>query len=364
VRRLVEQQIQRLDELSKSGLSPLFLHAFVEHNATRSLYRVSLALNVAGRVLAAQEERHDAVEAVREAFSEIERQFRRRKEKLTHVDAYKRPARRKQLRRDKAEAIPTKERRGDLFYSLINQHVEAVYKFSDREIAYRVAVGDLLPNEISAADIVSTVVLRAYREFVEDPARSEIRTWLIRLALEEIEAEVKKSKLEREATVRTEEDISETPPTEAVSTLGDEILDFYQPDEDLKLEDIIPRPSVPTPEQILESRELQQYITSTLARLPRAPRLAFVLRYVEGLPLTEIAGVTGRSQSDIERDLDDARRLLRQRLIESGLTPHAQTAQTVFGTAPEAKLPPTLRRALKKKITRPEIGAHWGPNLP
>jgi RNA polymerase sigma factor (sigma-70 family) len=217
-----------------------------------------------------------------------------------------------------------------------------------------VAQGDLLPNEMTADDLVAAAVLRAYREFVKDPDRSEIPGWLIRLALEEVEAEVRRSKLERERIVRTEEDIPETPPAEAVSTLGDERLDFYQPDEDLKLEDIIPRPSVPTPDQILESRELQQYITRTLATLPRASRLAFVLRHVEGLPLTEIARITGRSRTDIERDLDEARKALRQRLVESGLTAHDRTTQTVFGTAPNVKVPAGLHRALEKTITTAE----------
>jgi hypothetical protein len=34
-----------------------------------------------------------------------------------------------------------------------------------------------------------------------------------------------------------EEEIPETPPREAVVTLGDEILDVYQPDKGLRLED-------------------------------------------------------------------------------------------------------------------------------
>ena len=45
------------------------------------------------------------------------------------------------------------------------------------------------------------------------------------------------------------DDVPETPPAEAVSTLGDEILDFYEPDEDLKLEDIIPDFDAPSPEE-------------------------------------------------------------------------------------------------------------------
>jgi hypothetical protein len=73
------------------------------------------------------------------------------------------------------------------------------------------------------------------------------------------------TRMERAQSVAIEEDMPETPPEEAVATLGDEILDFYQPDEDLKLEDLVPDAHVPTPEQILESRDLQRYVNETLA---------------------------------------------------------------------------------------------------
>ena len=110
VRQLVQHSIARLDEVLPSGSSAAHLRVFVEKNPTRTLYRVSLTLNVPGRTLAAQEERHDVLEAVREAFAELERQLRRHMEKLTRSDTYKRPARREQLRRKKTGVIPTGER--------------------------------------------------------------------------------------------------------------------------------------------------------------------------------------------------------------------------------------------------------------
>ena len=65
-------------------------------------------------------------------------------------------------------------------------------------------------------------------------------SWLILLAIEHLNAEVKRRRAARARTVSIEQDVPETPPTEEVSTLGDEILDFYEPDEDLKLEDLVP----------------------------------------------------------------------------------------------------------------------------
>lgn len=254
--------------------------------------------------------------------------------------------------------MPAEERRRDVFSTFLQRHLRALYNFVQREIAYHVVMGDLGPDDVTAADVVAEVAARAERDFTKQPEGREIRGWLIHLALDQIEAEVDLSKRERERTVRLEEDITETPPTGAASTLGDEILDLYQPDEDLKLEEIIPHRSIPTPEEILESRELQQYIARTLSTLPRSWRRTFVLHHVEGLSVAEIARIMGRSRSEVERDLRHAREYLRQRLVEAGLTPHDDAAQAVFGTKADVDVPASLRRSLDEKVnTSEEVGA-------
>jgi len=357
LRELVEELIARLDRHApNSPADTIFLRLFVNENAARKLYHVSLTCDVPWRMLAAQEERHDAEEAVREAFVEIERQLEKHKETLSHSSLYKRLARREELRRQKAEAVPAEERERELFSTLAKRHLKNLYNFARREIAYYLATGDLLPGEITAEDVVDSTLLQAYREFVKDPTRREIRSWLIGLAVEKIEAEVKRSKAERAGSVHIEEDIPETPPTEEVSTLGDEIMDFYQPDEDQKLEDIIPDMTAPTPEQTLESSELQCYINRALATLPRVWRRAFALHYVEGVPVTEIARMTRRPESEVERHLEYAREYLRQRLLEAGFEapPHDQAALTIFGTAANVEVPAVLRNAVIEKYKKLE----------
>jgi len=357
LRELVEELIARLDRHAPhSPADTIFLRLFVDENAPRKLYHVSLTCDVPGRMLAAQEERHDAEEAVRKVFVEIERQLEKHKETLSHSSLYKRPARREELRRQKAEAFPAEERERELFSALAERHLKSLYNFARREIAYYLATGDLPPGEIITEDVVDSSLLQAYREFVKDPARREIRSWLIGLAVEKVEAEVKRSKAERAGGVHIEEDIPEIPPAEEVSTLGDEIMDFYQPDEDQKLEDIIPDMTAPTPEQVLESRELQRYINRTLATLPRFWRRVFALHYVGGVPVAEIARMTNGAEPEVERHLEHAREYLRQRLLEAGFEapPHDQVALRVFGTAGDVEVPAAFRDAVIEKYKRLE----------
>jgi RNA polymerase sigma factor (sigma-70 family) len=356
LRELVEELIARLDRHAlRSPADTPFLRLFVDENAARKLYHVSLTCDVPGRTLAAQEERHNAEEAVRVAFVEIERQLEKHKETLSHSYLYKRPARREELRRQKAEAFPAEERERELFSAVAERHLKNLYNFVRREIAYCLATGDLLPGEITVEDMADATLLQAYGEFVKDPARREIRSWLIGLAVERVDAEVKRSKAER-AGVHIEEDIPETPPTEDVSTLGDEIMDFYQPDEGQELEDVISDMTAPTPEQILESRELQRYINRTLATLPRFWRRAFALHYVGGMPVAEIARMTNHTEPEVERHLEHAREYLRQRLLEAGFDapPHDQVALKIFGAAGDVEVPAAFRDAVIEKYKRLE----------
>ena len=154
------------------------------------------------------------------------------------------------------DSVPSEQHNRELFFSSAIQQLDRLYKFVRHQLAYLESVGDLMRGELTGEDVVDTVLLRAYREFVKpsrasgstpseaervkQPAEPDIGEWLIGLAKAQIERDVKRFKAERKRTVHIEEDVPETPPAEEVQTLGDEILDFYVSDEDLKLEDVFP----------------------------------------------------------------------------------------------------------------------------
>jgi RNA polymerase sigma factor (sigma-70 family) len=359
VRRLVDESVGKLERLVEEfPPDAVTLRVVVQNHTDDPRSQVSATLTVPGRVLAAHEERHRSDEAVRDAFVELQRQLEKYKAKARHSDVYKRPARREEVRRQKLEAIPAEERRMALLSALVEDHLPALYNFVRREIAYHVAMDDLRADELTPDDVVAAVVVRAQREFVKKPESRDIRGWLIQLTLDELEREVMRTKANGAPAARIEEDIPETLPQQEVSTLGDEILDFHQPDEDLKLEDAIPA-RTPTPEEILENHELQNYIARTLAHLPRAYRRAFVLRYVEDFSVAEIARILGTTAQQVEHDLARAQDSLRHRLMKAGLALQTHDMERMFGTAADVEVPDAVRRAVDDKLTRPEeAGAH------
>ena len=64
--------------------------------------------------------------------------------------------------------------------------------------------------------------------------------WLQELATKQIRWTIDRLQAARSRGIALQHDIPETPPEEKVSTLGEEVLYFYQPDEDLHVEDIFP----------------------------------------------------------------------------------------------------------------------------
>jgi RNA polymerase sigma factor (sigma-70 family) len=222
------------------------------------------------------------------------------------------------------------------FFSLAGQHLERLFEFVRRRLAYFESLGDLLPGELAAEDVVDAVLLRAYHEYansskasglaseverVKEPAHRDIAGWLIELATERLRSEVKRLKSERNRAVHIEEDIPETPPAEEVSTLGDEILDFYQPDEDLKLEDIFPDAQISTPEEMTAAKEeLLRCVNASLAAMPREWRRALRLRHAEGFTDAQLADALHKEAPEIERILEYGRQHLRRSLIQSGCT--------------------------------------------
>jgi ribosomal subunit interface protein len=83
VTTLVDRLAAKLEKTNRT-FSPdaVYLRLIVEHNSGRSLYAISITLDVPRRTVAAKEERHDLHVGIKAAFEEIERQLEKYKENL------------------------------------------------------------------------------------------------------------------------------------------------------------------------------------------------------------------------------------------------------------------------------------------
>ena len=217
----------------------------------------------------------------------------------------------------------------------IDRHLSDLYNFVRREIAGRQALGDLLAGELTPEEIVDETAVAAIERFDSRPADLKFEEWLWQLALDAIRRRAQEIKIERENLMRLEDDgWAATSAATARAAEEDEIFEFYQPDERLRLEDLIADERVPTPEETVARRDLQQYVNQTLASLPRRWREAFVLYSVEGKTLEETARVLRQPVDAVRRNIEMAREYLRERLIEAGVArPAADQPQTAAEAA-------------------------------
>jgi RNA polymerase sigma factor (sigma-70 family) len=328
--RLIDDLIAKLEKkVTKFSPDLVDLRLLVEKKPSRSLYRVSMIMELPGKTLVANQERHKFNECLRGAFVEIERQLDAYKAALRREHLWKRPGMREHLRRSKIAAMPVEQQNREVFFSAVSRNLARLYEWVRHQFAYLESVGDLAKGELTAEDVVDTVLLRAYGDFVRAPAARDLATWFMQLASDQLRLEIDRLKSEREQTVRIEEDVPETPPYEAVSTLGEEILEFYQPDEDLKLQDIFPDMEVATPEELVAAKEeLLKRVNAALAGMPRKWRLTLRLRYAEGFTGTELAEALDQPEPEIEHILEYARQHLRQSLVEAGWRFTERTRET------------------------------------
>jgi RNA polymerase sigma factor (sigma-70 family) len=206
----------------------------------------------------------------------------------------------------------------DQFFKNIQPHLESFNHFVREELEYHLATGDLKSDELTPEDVVDAVVLNAFEEYKKSPPKFSLDRWLVMLAMKYIRNEIRLWRQDREEFVHLEENIPETPPEEEVVTLGEETLDFYQPDEDLRMEDVVADPTGETPEQVAETREaIQQFVNQTLTELPRAWRDAFVLTRVQGFSTAEIAEIFAQPEKKVKQNLQQAENALKKKLIDS-----------------------------------------------
>ena len=200
---------------------------------------------------------------------------------------------------------------------MMNEHLSELSEYVRHALA---ATEELTPDELTTEDVVDDVILRAYREFARKPEGQQVGNRLRQLAKERIRSEIRRRRWEREHLIHIEQDVPETSPAEEAAQLGDELLHFYQPHEDLTVEDVVQDPAgaVPGDDSDDEQRQLRRCVDLALAELPRLWRRMLVLRHMKRLTNGRIARVLHLPEAEVSRTAVHALAFLRQRLLESG----------------------------------------------
>jgi len=214
-----------------------------------------------------------------------------------------------------AAAHPERDRD---FFARVAPHLAIFNDFVRHEIAHAEAAGDLARGVLRPEELADEALIAAHEEHSQLPDEAKIRAWLTGFAIRRLDAEIRRSKLERLRAVHVEDAVPETRPSEEVSTLGEEVLDFYQPDQGLRLEDMVPDLELHSPEENTGAKEVRRLVARAMMALPHEPRRFLFLRFLQGLSAAEVATATGKSEAEVEQILDSARSRLRDNLKRLG----------------------------------------------
>jgi RNA polymerase sigma-70 factor (ECF subfamily) len=174
------------------------------------------------------------------------------------------------------EDAVARARSGDeaAFRGLVERHGRRIFR-----LAYR-----MTGNEQDAEDVVQETFLRAYRHLDDFEARSQVGSWLYRIAAN-CAYDVLRGRQRREALV-------------AVDPGEDEAVSM--PSQD------------PTPERLAISAEVRARVRAAMERMSVLERSAFVLRHFEGMTTEEIGRALGLETSATKQSVFRAVRKLRQ----------------------------------------------------
>ncbi len=304
------------------------LHGAIQKHGSRQLYRIGLSLHVPGKTLATQEEGDAAGNVIRKGFKELERLVARQKSLMKNEHLWKRKQRRRELKAAPIKAVDSRElvTRPPSWFAIIEPYLNDLYRLARREITYLQASGDLLPPDITPEELVDTVVVLSFEKQDEKPEGMEIKPWLYKLALTQLEEEIRKSRDSREA-LHLEEKVT----TRKGATSDDEswLYDFYQPDEVLSLEDLIAYPDDLSPEEITALAEGQKHARPALATMPRIWRRTLWLLHGEKIEPGQVALILDTTVAALEQISRRVETFLRGRLADKGLVEWVTTEKSL-----------------------------------
>lgn len=329
LRKLIDRKVEKLNQrFQEFHRDALKLTVALTRSLHRNQYIAELTLKVPRKVFHAEKATDDPVSAVTSSFDALIRDAERYKFIMNRSLR----AKRMRLRATQRSLLSTVEEtasqemfenaRQKVFGDAVRNRLASLYNFARREVLHHQLSGDLQPGDISPVELVDEAVVNVFEKSRTTLSEKEIEHLLYKEIWGILQREIDDVKSSR-AQWTSVEKIVENMPVEEESAeggvSGNDLFEYWEPEEVLHFEDVLPGSTFPTQEQILEDGELQNLLIHALRRLPEIERRAFVLSDIEGFQLEEIALILSVRIDEIENILNAAREKVKKELAEVSL---------------------------------------------
>lgn len=277
----------------------LDLNVNLERLPRGSQFQTVLVLAIPQRAIRVEEIEDNATSSVLRAFEELLRRVKRFKSQLNRERMWRRAP---EPVVDEIPAAPPGE-----FERVLGDQLDKVENYLRREIYHQVLIGRVPAGHLEPHALVDEVFLRASSRASSRPNNVPVDQWIIQVARDTL-----RKRMDEVDSHREERHFEEA--AEQEDRWYDESLNFYQPDEVLKLADLLADSSTDSPEAMLEREDVENQMQKILASLPDEVRDSFVLFALEGFTSDEVAMITGRDPETVLEKVKEARRKLKREL--------------------------------------------------
>lgn len=322
----LEQLLQRLTSKLERLLTVfqpdlVQLHGRLVKNTAREGVVCTLNLRLPTGQFTAEDSAATAQAALRIAGEELIEQMKTHKQKLHDEQIRRGQIRQGRLRSAEAfaaavpvvavvSAVAVEQRRQDLS-RYVSANIEHLRRFVDRQIQLKEHLGELRPGQVDPTEVLDEMIASALAE-QGNPERLERERWFYLLAVNAIRR-LSSTEAEEPAALSLEGDVAIDEAALA------ERQEFFQPDAEVQLQDIIPDRGMATPEEIAYSNEMLTLLEVALEHLTPQQREDLVLFALEGFTVAELSLLSQRPPEAIRGTLSEARRQLSQQDLPAEL---------------------------------------------
>ena len=306
--KIIERKIEKIERLFEMMNEDLFfLRINFNQIKKRKRFNVRLMLQVLGRYFRVKKEGVDLVPVTNEAFDALIREIKKFKEFLRHEPDFRRKIR--PTYKEKINKTQLHQEVQEAFEKYVEEIMPRLYSFVLKEVRNRVYQGQLKSGDIQVKDVLDEAILQV-AESIKNTTKfkkKEVANSLYRHIINIINKWTKERR--RQLSM-----LDKTIPPEEIDT---ELYEFYQPDDILHMEDLIPD-NIETPEEALENEEMQKAIDQVISMMPDKWRQAFRLIELESFSTDEVAMIQDCSSEDVKKKLEMARTFLAEKVEDLG----------------------------------------------
>jgi ribosomal subunit interface protein len=295
VQRLIEKKAQKVQRMLPTFSNDMLdLHVTLEKLPRGSQYEATVVLTIPQTAIRVEEMADNPTGSIQAGFDELLRKIKKFKSQLNREKFWQRqPETTPRIRTERVRE----------FENQINENLDKIHNYVRRELFHKSLAHNVPPGILQPEAVIDEVFLLMSSHEKAKPAEMSFEQWMYQVAREQIDRRLEE--IDQESP-HIEESTQSKPQWE------DEVLNFYQPDESLKLEDVLSDQTGGNPELLMEVEETEQELHKAIARLPRKIRESFVLCVLEGFDPVEVAMITGKAAEKVQKDVEDARRRLRE----------------------------------------------------